>query len=110
MKKDPNIKIMLFLIFYMFKMINAYQSDFNNMFNFSFQVESSFSFNLDTLESDPWSSTHSFLRPTADCSIKSSNVFMKQSFEYNFTEETKGLVLENMLINNNILYHQYYIN
>ena len=107
MKKDPNIKIMLFLIFYMFKMINAYQSDFNNMFNFSFQVESSFSFNLDTLESDPWSSTHSFLRPTADCSIKSSNVFMKQSFEYNFTEETKGLVLENMLINNNILYQIY---
>lgn len=108
MKKDPNIKITLFLILSLFKMANAHQSDFNNMmFDFSFLVESSFSFNLDTIESDPWSSTHTFIRPIAECSIKSANVFMKQSFEYNFTEEINGLVLENMLINNNLLYQIY---
>jgi len=97
---------MIFLLEILFiKRAHTSQYDYENIvFNFSFQVDSSFSFNLDSLESDPWSSTDQILTNTSDCSIDSVEIFIKQSFNYNFTDKSHGLSLETMLISNQFIY------
>lgn len=81
--------------------INNYQ---NMTFEFSFNVGKTFSFNLDSLESSSWSTSHQILTVTDECFLDKVNVINKQSFAYDFNDEIKNEDIKKMIISGNFIY------
>lgn len=103
-----NCKIILrVLVFVMISAsLNSQNIDnYQNMtFEFSFNVGKTFSFNLDSLESNSWSTSHQIITVTDECFLDKVNIINKQNFEYDFKDEIKDADIKNVLIDGNFIY------
>ena len=106
-----NLKFLTLLLFFPITFLNAQTDnlDYSNFlqnvtFNFSFQVESTFSFNLDSMENNPWVVSYKILSSNSTCYKDNASIYVKQTFKYDFSTDFGVLVLEKILIENRYIY------